>query len=243
MVRYDLVVNYTMAILQRSKLYQNRLHIQSWERLRSLSMGGLSGLYTTFRHPHHGDEQLAENATCGPAEKEFVSSKASRIAKRKWAAAQQEKGNLPKNAPSQPMGMKAILLITSTLGILLFAYRMYITYWQSSGQNFVRSSQLTLRIAPLSQIHIALIWNDTGQVEIIFLTALHIYSAGLGQICFFACSTYTHRSSLPSIGQAAGQSGLPLQGRCMMSRQQRTITVSTEFPHALILQKRLAGGQ
>eukprot|EP00892_Ulva_mutabilis_P005609 jgi/Ulvmu1/341/UM001_0345.1 len=88
------------------------------------------------RKPVEGLED-DETAAAAPTEKEFVSSKASRVAKRKWAAAQQQQGNLPrKPATSNTFGTKAILIITSTIGMLLFGYRMFLTYWQTGNEQF-----------------------------------------------------------------------------------------------------------
>jgi hypothetical protein len=56
--------------------------------------------------------------------------------KRKWAL-EQSKGNLPASHTSAG-SLKAIVVLCSTLGMLLFAYRMYGKYWIGQGRRYVR---------------------------------------------------------------------------------------------------------
>lgn len=107
------------------------------QREGPVCQGSCSHPYVTIGCDHC--KWSAENAPSGCIEKEFISTKASRVAKRKWEAEQKEKGNLPKNqTPSQSVGTRAILLICSTLGMLLFGYRMYLRHSQSSIPAYVR---------------------------------------------------------------------------------------------------------
>lgn len=63
-----------------------------------------------------------------PVPVEFVKSKDAKAAQRKWEAERSGAGRAPKLTPL----MRAVVLLSSTFGMLLFGYRMYLRHYADS---------------------------------------------------------------------------------------------------------------